>query len=112
MFSSSLNGGGSLAAGLLQQDSKETVMRGELLKAFQSAYTAFSRSKSFPHDKKNIANYDVQFTETAETIVVFFAPRRKPGERPILGGATSLGFMVRVVVSKENYRVLDMKGFK
>lgn len=87
-------------------------MRGELLKAFHSAYTAFLRSKAYPNERKNIANYGVQFTETPEQIVVFFLPRRRPGERPILGGSTSLGMMLRVVVSKADYRVIEMKGFK
>ena len=112
LFGASLSGGGSLAKGLVQQDNAGTVMRGELLKAFQSAYAAFLRNKSFPSDKNNIANYDVQFTETPENITVFFSPRRKPGERPLLGGGTSLGIMLRVVVSKADYRVIEMKGFK
>ena len=94
------------------QSRAETTVRGELLAAFHSAYTAFLRNKAYPSGRKNIANYDVSFTETPETIVVFFSPRRKPGERPLMGGGTSLGMALRVVVSKADYRVLDMKGFK
>lgn len=114
LFSCSLQGRGSQAASLVaqQQDQAETTVRGELLKAFHSAYTAFLRAKEFPRDRKNIANYDVEFTETAENIVVFLKPRRKPGEPRLMGGSTSLGMLLRVVVSKADYRVVDMKGFK
>lgn len=109
-----LLGPGSLAASFATQDQDrpETTVRGELLKAFHSAYTAFLRNKAYPNDRKNIANYDVQFTENPENIIVFFSPRRKPGERPLLGGSTSLGMSLRVVVSKADYRVVEMKGFK
>jgi hypothetical protein len=114
LLSWSLSGPGSLATSFAaqDQDQPETTVRGELLKAFHSAYTAFLRNKAYPDNRKNIANYDVRFTETPENIIVFFSPRRKPGERPLLGGATSLGMSLRVVVSKADYRVLDMKGFK
>ena len=94
------------------ENKAETTVRGELLKAFQRAYAAFLRSPTFPNDKKNIQNYDVQFTESAENVIVLFVPRRKPDERPLLGGATSLGVAVRFVVSKDNYRVIEMRGFR
>ena len=114
LFSCSLRGRGSHAASLVapEQDQAETTVRGELLKAFHSAYTAFVRNKQFPSHRKNIANYDVQFTETADNIVVFFYPRRKPDEPRLMGGSTSLGMLLKVVVSKADYRVIDIKGFK
>lgn len=107
-----IGGRGSIATNPARQDPPETIVRGELLKAFQSAYAAFLRSKSFPNDKKNIANYDVQFTDNADNIVVFFAPRRQPGERPMLGNLTSLGVVVTFVVSKKDYRVVDIKSIR
>jgi hypothetical protein len=114
LLSWSLTGRGSLATSFATQDQdrQETTVRGELLKAFHSAYTAFLRNKAYPDNRKNIANYDVQFTETPENIIVFFSPRRKPGERPLLGGGTSLGMTLRVVVSKADYRVVEMKGYR
>lgn len=112
LFSSSLHGRGSITTSLAIQDIEKTNVRGELLKAFQSAYTAFLRNKSFPDDRKNIANYDVQFTETAENIEVYFGPRRKPGEKPMLGNLTSLGVAVKFIVSKQDYRVVKIESFR
>lgn len=111
LFAWPLNGRDSIATSLAQEDRVETNVRGEFLKAFQSAHAAFLRNKSFPQDRKNIANYDVQFTETAENIIVFFAPRRKPGERPMLGNLTSLGVAVKFFVSKKDYRVVKIESF-
>ena len=111
LFAWPLQGRESFAASLAQEDRIEANVRGEFLKAFQSAYAAFLRNKTFPKDRKNIANYDVQFTETAENIIVFFAPRRKPGEQPMLGNLTSLGVAVRFFVSKKDYRVVKIESF-
>jgi len=70
-------------------------VRGELLKAFHSAYTAFLRNKAYPSDRKNVANYDVSFTETPENTVVVFAetksPRAPVDGRPYVAGAASRG---------------------
>ena len=94
------------------ENDAEIVVRGELLKAFQAAHTAFLQSSVIPSDKKRIENYDVRFSKAADGLVVLFVPRLKPGERLRLGGATELGMAVRFVVSTDNYRVIDMKFYR
>jgi len=102
---------GFQAKPIMENDGKTTV-RGELLKAFQTAHAAFLRSPEFPKARKRIENYDVQFTEDADNLIVLFVPRRMPNEPRLPGGGTKLGHAARFVISKDNYRLIEMKFYR
>lgn len=92
------------------QDSADITLRGEYLKAFQTAYAGFLRLSEIPNSRKQLENYDVLFSEEGNNWIVIFSPRRQPGERKLPGGGTSLGHFMRAVVSKSDYRLIDLKG--
>src|SRR5215213_9989162 len=73
---------------LSMQGSADITVRGEYLKAFQTAYAGFLDVSEIPNSRKQLQNYDILFGEEGDRLIVFFRPRRQPGERKLPGGGT------------------------
>lgn len=97
----------------IQGSSKvRTRISGQRMRAFLVAYDAFKNDPAISQGKKQIENYDIEFSQRRTGYVVLFAARRLPSERELEGGESSLGRDVEYTVSKKDYQVVERMMFK
>jgi hypothetical protein len=80
---------------------------GDLLKAFDVAFSDFKNLSEIPNAKKNLDNYDVHVAKTPHFYEVVFEPHKAPGEQPHLGAdVTSLGAFRIYEIDLRTFRIL------
>lgn len=77
----------------------ELVLDGKILTYFIAAHTEFSKKQD------NLKDFKVLILETNEEYRITFIPKRAPGEKPTLGGRTSLGQSVSYYISKTDNKI-------
>lgn len=77
----------------------ELVLDGKILTYFLTAHTDFIKKQD------NLKDFKVLILETDEDYRITFVPKRAPGEKPTLGGKTSLGQSISYYISKTDNKV-------
>ena len=77
----------------------ELVLDGNILSYFLTAYSEFIKKQD------NLKDFKVLILETEDDYRITFVPKRAPGEKPTLGGRTSLGQSVSYYISKADNKI-------
>ncbi len=102
-----------LAAQMTTHFSIQGEIPGEYLKAFISAYEAFTRDTDIKDYKKNIENYKIVFERYNKVYKITFYANRKPYEQGNLeGGGSELGTDVTYTVSRKTYQLVSKQFYK
>jgi hypothetical protein len=87
-------------------------VNGDYMKAFVVAYDAFKEDSGIAPDKRQLQNYEVEFTQDQSTYFVLFFAKRLPSERGLKGGESTLGRDVQYGVRKSDYQITSKQFFK
>jgi hypothetical protein len=77
----------------------ELVLDGEILTYFLTAHAEFIEKQD------NLKDFKVLILEGDDDFRITFVPKRAPGEKPTLGGRTSLGQSVSYYISKTDNKI-------
>jgi hypothetical protein len=77
----------------------ELVLDGVIMSHFITANTEFKKKQ------ENLKDFRVLILETEEEYRITFVPKRAPGEKPTLGGRTSLGQSISYYISKKDNNI-------
>ena len=77
----------------------ELVLDGNILTYFLTAHAEFTKKQD------NLKDFKVLILEADDDYRITFVPKRAPGEKPTLGGRTSLGQSISYYVSKTDNKI-------
>ncbi len=80
---------------------------GEYMKAFVVAHDAFRKAPDLKEAKKNLDNYNIEFSEDAKNYRVHFHVKMVPGTVQGLGGETTIGREEEFTLAKSNYKIVQ-----
>lgn len=90
----------------------KSKMRGEHMKAFLVAYSAFKEDAEIPDIKKQIENYSVELREVDNSYFILFIAKRSKNERGMKGGTSELGKDVTYTIRKSDYQIISRLFYK
>ncbi len=85
---------------------QETIgIKGELMKAFISAYQDLVKDKDIPNNKKMIENYNIGLRDTVGFYEVTFVPKMEEDKPPTIGGVTEKGQPIKYEIEKKTFSI-------
>jgi hypothetical protein len=77
----------------------ELILDGVIMAHFITAHNEFIKKQD------NLKDFKVLILETEEEYRITYVPKRAPGEKPTLGGRTSLGQSISYYISKKDNNI-------
>lgn len=90
----------------------EVEITGEQGKAISIAFEKFEADTEISVDKRKASSYRIQLRQSKTRYYIFFRPRLAEGEKPSLGGETSLGVDATYILDRRDLSFVGRTFFK